>query len=292
MSYTGLLRKARKQIRGFSAGGLTAADEGTRRLSDKGLTGSSFQETLGSEDEGKLLPASMTTSRSLVKRRAGDRFDSSETEEDFLTRAYRNVINQNERLIEEGSSTGAATDESGKPLDILNQGDDIAEKAANNSVPRFDTELSGFKSLLNDEAFMRELKELKREFPTVQNNELFNVIFKESSFNPTAKSPANAAGLLQMMPEVLGEMGLTTEEVLAMAPADQLIVYKGYLKRWGYDGSSSLGVLQAAPAYRNSDPSTVIYRKGSKEAKMNPGWQDANGNVTKESIDNFYRGSN
>ncbi|MBP01467.1 MAG: hypothetical protein CMM25_01460 [Rhodospirillaceae bacterium] len=127
MSYTGLLRKARKQIRGFSAGGLTAADEGTRRLSEKGLMGSSFQEALGSEDEGKLLPASMTTSKSLVKRRAGDRFDSSEPEEDFLTRAYKNVINQNEQLIEEGSSTGAATNESGKPLDILNQGDGVAE---------------------------------------------------------------------------------------------------------------------------------------------------------------------
>lgn len=292
MSYTGLLRKARKEIRGFSEGGLTAADEGTRRLSSKGLTSSSFQEALGDNDASELLPKRMSSGSSLVKRRASDRFDSSESEEDFLTRVYKEVVNQNKKLVGEGSSTQAATDESGEPLDILNQGDDIVERAANNSVPRFNTELSGFKALLNDEAFMRELEELKKEFPTIQNNELFNVIFKESSFNPTAKSAANAAGLLQMMPEVLGEMGLTTEEVLSMDPADQLIVYKGYLKRWGYDGSSSLGVLQAAPAYRNADPSTVIYRKGSKQANMNPGWQDANGNVTKESIDNFYRGAN
>jgi len=129
MSYTGLLRKARKEIRGFSEGGLTAAEEGTRRLSSKGLTGSSFQEALGDNDASELLPKRMLSGSSLVKRRASDRFDSSESEEDFLTRSYRNVVNQNERLIEEGSSTGAATDESGEPLDILNQGDDVADSS-------------------------------------------------------------------------------------------------------------------------------------------------------------------
>ncbi len=127
MSYTGLLRKARKQIRGFSEGGLTAADEGTRRLSSLGTSRSSFQQALGDEDAAELLPKAMAFGNSLVKRRSEDRPDSSESEEDLLTRYYKKLIEQNERLIEEGSSTGAATDESGKPLDILNQGDGVAE---------------------------------------------------------------------------------------------------------------------------------------------------------------------
>lgn len=272
-NYTNLLKTAREQ-----------ADE---RLASKGLTGSSFQ-SVEENDADRLL---ISPPQALVSKRKTVNTDS-EKEDDFMTKYFGRLREQNRSLVEEASSTRAMTDESGEPVDILNQGDDLVKKAAKNSVPRFDTELSGFKALLNDEEFMRELDELKKEFPTIQNNELFNVIFKESSFNPAAKSEANAVGLLQMMPEVLGEMGLTTEEVLSMEPADQLIVYKGYLKRWGYDGSSSLGILQAAPAYRNSNPDTIIYRKGSKQAKMNPGWQNASGNVTKKSIDNFYRGSN
>jgi len=129
MSYTGLLRKARKEIRGFSEGGLTAAEEGTRRLSSKGLTGSSFQEALGDNDASELLPKRMLSGSSLVKRRASDRFDSSESEEDFLTRGYKEVVNQNKKLVGEGRSTQAATDESGEPLDILNQGDDVADSS-------------------------------------------------------------------------------------------------------------------------------------------------------------------
>ena len=265
----------------------TAREQADKRLASKGLTGSSFQ-SVEENDADRLL---ISPPKALVSKRQTVNNDS-EKEDDFMTKYFERLREQNRSLVEEVSSTRAMTDESGDPVDVLNQGDDLVKKAAKNSVPRFDTELSGFKALLNDEEFMRELDELKKEFPTIQNNELFNVIFKESSFNPAAKSEANAVGLLQMMPEVLGEMGLTTEEVLSMEPADQLIVYKGYLKRWGYDGSSSLGILQAAPAYRNSDPDTIIYRKGSKQAKMNPGWQNASGNVTKKSIDNFYRGSN
>ena len=76
MSYTGLLRSARKQIQG-----LTADDEASRRLSSKGLSGSSFQEYLGDSDSSKLLPENMSSGGSLVKRRAGDRADSSESKE-------------------------------------------------------------------------------------------------------------------------------------------------------------------------------------------------------------------
>lgn len=129
MSYTGLLRKARKQIKGFSEGGLTAADEGTRRLSSKGLSGSSIQEALGDNDAAELLPKRMSSGSSLVKRRSDDRPDSSITEEDLLTGYYRGVADQNEKLIEEASSSRAATDESDNPLDIINQGDDVADSS-------------------------------------------------------------------------------------------------------------------------------------------------------------------
>jgi lysozyme len=109
MSYTGLLRSARKQIQG-----LTADDEASRRLSSKGLSGSSFQEYLGDSDSSKLLPENMSSGGSLVKRRAGDRADSSESKEDFMTRAYREVVNQNNRLLEEGSSASEVSDGSGQ----------------------------------------------------------------------------------------------------------------------------------------------------------------------------------
>ena len=272
-NYTNLLKTAREQ-----------AEE---RLAKKGLTGSSFQSVEDDPMDAQLLSPS---SAPLVSKRPKAQ-PEVEDEEDFMTKYYNKLYAQNKELkqkVSEFEPSEVALDTTGGES---TEDDGVIEKTDSDFVPMFDTNSSGYKSLLDDKEFMRELKELKREFPALQEVELFNTIYRESSFNPSAKSSANAVGLLQMMPEVLGEMGLTTQEVLSMEPADQLIAYKGYLKRWGYDGSSSLGILQAAPAYRNSAPSTVIYRKGSKQARMNPGWQNANGDVTKESIENYYRGS-
>lgn len=144
-------------------------------------------------------------------------------------------------------------------------------------------------SLKSDEAFMTRLEQMKKDFPGLTEREVFKIIEGESNYNPTAKSKAGAVGLFQMMEEPLAELGFTPEEVMAMAPAEQLAVYSGYLKRWGYDGSFGLGIVQAAPAYRNASPDTVVYKKGSKEWKQNPGWRSRNnGDITKRSIENYY----
>jgi hypothetical protein len=67
-------------------------------------------------------------------------------------------------------------------------------------------------------------------------------------------------------------------------------LYEKYLDKWGYDGSYSLGILQAAPAKRNVSPDTIIYKKGSAAWKQNPGWRDKKtGHITKASIDAYYR---
>ena len=51
-------------------------------------------------------------------------------------------------------------------------------------------------------------------------------------------------------------------------------------------------MMLAAPGKRNAKPNTVIYKKGSAQAEANPGWQNSTGNVTVQSIDQYYRGIN
>jgi len=143
--------------------------------------------------------------------------------------------------------------------------------------------------LKNDKAFMSRLASMQEKYPGLTEAEVFKVIEGESTYRPRAKSKAGAVGLFQMMPEPLGELGFTPDEVLNMAPAEQLSVYEQYLDRWGYDGSTGLGILQAAPAYRDASPDTVIYKKGSKEWEMNRGWRErGDGDITKRSIENYY----
>jgi hypothetical protein len=144
-------------------------------------------------------------------------------------------------------------------------------------------------SLQQDEAFMANLTRMKNKYPGLSEKEVFKVIEGESAYNPKAKSVAGAVGLFQIMPEVLGELGFTPAEVLDMEPAEQLLVYEKYLQRWDYDGNTGLGILQAAPAFRNADPDTVIYKKGSKAWQQNKGWRSrGNGDITKRSIEAYY----
>lgn len=144
-------------------------------------------------------------------------------------------------------------------------------------------------NLKNDSAFMSRLSAMQEKYPGLTEAEVFKVIEGESTYRPQAKSKAGAVGLFQMMPKTLGELGFTSNEVLNMAPAEQLSVYEQYLDRWGYDGSTGLGILQAAPAYRDASPDTVIYKKGSKEWEMNRGWRErGDGDITKRSIENYY----
>jgi hypothetical protein len=144
--------------------------------------------------------------------------------------------------------------------------------------------------LTSDEAFNSKLAEMEQKYPGLTRSELFRVIKGESAFNPKAKNSSGASGLFQFMPAVAEELGTTTDAILRMEPAKQLELYDQYLSKWGYKGQVSLGVMQAAPAFANASPNTVIYKKGSKAWEQNPGWRPAEGgDITVASIDAYYR---
>lgn len=144
--------------------------------------------------------------------------------------------------------------------------------------------------LTSDEAFNAKLVEMEKKYPGLTRSELFRVIKGESAFNPKAQNPSGASGLFQFMPTVARELGTSTDAILQMSPAEQLDLYDRYLSKWGYEGQVSLGVMQAAPAYANASPNTVIYKKGSAAWEQNPGWRPSDGgDITVASIDNYYR---
>ena len=73
---------------------------------------------------------------------------ADEGAEDFMTAAFNKVVASNQTLAEqmadltEGSSTNAMTDPDGKPLDILNKGDDVSIKIDPKSKEGVDNFLS------------------------------------------------------------------------------------------------------------------------------------------------------
>ena len=80
-----------------------------------------------------------------------------------------------------------------------------------------------------------------------------------------------------------------------MDAGEQMDLYSKYLDRWGYDGTQTLGLLQAAPAFAKSPPETVVYKRGSKAWDQNAGWRskDASGKkmgpITVDSINDYYK---
>lgn len=144
--------------------------------------------------------------------------------------------------------------------------------------------------LLQDEGFTAKLEEMEAKYPGLTRLELFKMIKGESSFNPRARNPSGASGLFQFIPPVARELGTSPEAILAMSPREQLDLYDRYLQRWNYDGRVSLGVVQAAPAFANASPDTVVYARGTKAWEQNPGWRPRDGgDITVATIDNYYR---
>ena len=144
--------------------------------------------------------------------------------------------------------------------------------------------------LLKDDSFDRKLAEMEEKYPGLTRQEIFRTIKGESAFNPTATNPSGATGLFQFMPAVAEELGTSTDQILKMSPAEQLDLYDKYLSRWGYTGDVSLGVMQAAPAFANASPSTIVYEEGSAAWRQNPGWRPRDGgDITVASINNYYR---
>ena len=148
----------------------------------------------------------------------------------------------------------------------------------------------GANKLLQDDAFMNQLAMMQNKYPGLTQQEIFDVIQGESSFRLGVVNSGGYKGLFQIGKEAAEEAGIDYANLEKMSAADQLKAYDKYLQRWGYDGSYSLGILQAAPGFRNASVDTVVYTKkdNPKVFKLNPNWFDENGNATVASINSYY----
>tara|TARA_R100001509_G_scaffold130490_2_gene83867 strand:- start:1719 stop:2510 length:792 start_codon:yes stop_codon:yes gene_type:complete len=252
---------------------LTAREAANLRRQQKGL-GQRKRRFVDNEIDEALLSGEGIAKRSLISSRKKE----PESEFNFMTEFFNKLYASNVDLksqIQEALKK-ANTETSLKPKTY----EQVVSRLKDPEMP------DKFKS---DPAFLANLEKLKKDFPGVTEHEVFKIIEGESKGDPTEVSEAGAVGMFQMMEEPLAELGYTPDEVLNMEPAEQLSVYGLYLKRWGYDGSYGLGIIQAAPAFRNASPDTVVYKKDSKEWKMNPGWRPRDGgDITKRSIENYY----
>ena len=150
----------------------------------------------------------------------------------------------------------------------------------------------GADKLLQNQAFMKQLAIMQDKYSNLTSQEIFHIIDGESSFRSDVVNPdSGAKGLFQITEAAAKEAGINYNTLENMSPEEQLKEYDKYLQRWKYDGSYSLGILQAAPKYRNSSPDTVVYTKKSKGGevfRLNPQWFNEDGIATVGSINNYY----
>ncbi len=144
--------------------------------------------------------------------------------------------------------------------------------------------------LLQDDDFMGQLSLMQGKYPGLTQQEIFDVIKGESGFRTDVVNSGGYKGLFQIGKTAAKEADIDYANLEKMSAVDQLKEYDKYLERWGYDGTYSLGVLQAAPSFRNSSDDTVIYtkKKDPKVFKLNPSWFDEDGNATVASINKYY----
>jgi hypothetical protein len=142
--------------------------------------------------------------------------------------------------------------------------------------------------LQDDTEFMTQLASMTEKYPGLTEREIFLVAAKESSVGTNMGSAGN---MFQILGTPAQEAGIDLKKLNKSANmTDHLKALEMYLDRWDYDGSAPLGLLVAAPGYRDAAPDSVVYEKGSKELEKNPGWAGADGNATVASITEFYRG--
>ena len=139
---------------------------------------------------------------------------------------------------------------------------------------------------------MTQLNSMTEKYPGLTEREIFMVAAKESSLLTNPKAD-NMFEIKSVAADDMNKEGFAIDLKKlnkSKNPTDHLKALEKYLDRWGYDGKAPLGLVIAAPGFRNSSPDTVVYEAGSKEAKANPGWLDSSGNATVASITEFYRG--
>lgn len=142
--------------------------------------------------------------------------------------------------------------------------------------------------LKDDTEFMTQLNSMTEKYPGLTEREIFMVAAKESG---VGTNMGKAKNMFQILEDPAKEAGIDLKKLNSSDNmTDHLKALEKYLDRWGYDGEAPLGLVIAAPGYRNASPDTIVYEAGSKEAKANPGWLDSSGNATVASITEFYRG--
>lgn len=142
--------------------------------------------------------------------------------------------------------------------------------------------------LKDDTEFMTQLSSMTEKYPGLTEREIFMVAAKESG---VGTNMGKAKNMFQILKGPAEEAGIDLKKLNASDNmTDHLKALEKYLDRWGYDGEAPLGLVIAAPGFRNASPDTVVYEAGSAEAKANPGWLDSSGNATVASITEFYRG--
>ena len=128
---------------------------------------------------------------------------------------------------------------------------------------------------------------------------------QESAYRNAPPNPHRYAGYFQMRPGEFtpaGEYILNTKTYKGptMTPADfakmsyqeHQELYGNRLQALGYTGTQNLGVMNAAPAYKDRPDDFVAYRAGSREAMANPAWRNASGAggaVTVGGIKNWHQ---
>ena len=234
-----------------------------------------------------------------------------EKDQDEITADLINKVKLDEEtmmMLQEGQrSNKALTTDDGTPitLDEANEameGDvptppsgGLMSPAAEDTPPSVDSEdpvLGPFQNtisiLKDDTAFMTQLSSMTEKYPGLTEREIFMVAAKESGVGTNL---GKAGNMFQILGTPAEEAGIDLKKLNASDNmTDHLKALEKYLDRWGYDGKAPLGLVIAAPGFRNSSPDTVVYEAGSKEAEANPGWLDSSGNATVASITEFYRG--
>ena len=159
----------------------------------------------------------------------------------------------------------------------------------------------------SDLDFQKALKEINIKHG-VQEEDIYKIMLHESGFVPTAinanytnsKGKAvkgtGAVGLFQFLPKTLktknnfNKSKFSPKDIQNMSPANQLRLYSDYLTSWNYKPGDSIALMQAAPARRDRKGNTEIYTREDSPLvfAQNPGWINAEGLITANSINAYY----
>ena len=146
----------------------------------------------------------------------------------------------------------------------------------------------------NDPTFVNAVKDFSKKYNTTPDK-VYGIINVESAWDPTVINEGGYSGLFQIGEDAARDAGIDYASLSTMTPTQQVAAYDKYLKYWKYDGSVSLGLMQAAPGLakrlKGSPPTTVVYTVGSDAWNANPKWRsgaEGKGPVTMASLDKVY----